>query len=328
LICLKEGGLNMYILQNNNKLIFFNLIVLLTILSFSVKAQDIVVSASLNTNKIKIGKQAQLSLKATAAKGIQVVFPEVKDTLTEKIEVVNVGKVDTLQAGNLFTYKREIIITAFDSGYFAIPPFKFQIRNDSTKQFETEALLFAVQTIPVDTTLAIKSIKAPIDPAWSIFEIQKEILIGFVGLLAVIVIVYFLMRKKKVATVLDEQIIKRPAHEIAIEALTELRTQKLWQQGRAKEFHIIISDIVRTYIEQRFSIGAMEMTSDEILKSLRLILTNQQLKIKLSSVLILSDMVKFAKENPLPNENELSWEYAMAFVKETALVKHEEEEKI
>jgi hypothetical protein len=38
-------------------------------------------------------------------------------------------------------------------------------------------------------------------------------------------------------------------------------------------------------------------------------------------------MVKFAKEQPLPNENELSWENAIDFVKHTALVEQEEEEK-
>jgi hypothetical protein len=71
----------------------------------------------------------------------------------------------------------------------------------------------------------------------------------------------------------------------------------------------------------------MEMTSDEILKSLRFIITDVNLKSKLSNVLILSDMVKFAKEQPLPNENELSWENAIDFVKHTALVEQEEEEK-
>jgi hypothetical protein len=109
--------------------------------------------------------------------------------------------------------------------------------------------------------------------------------------------------------------------------LNELRNQKLWQQGRVKEYHIQVSDIVRTYIEHRYAIFAMEMTSDEILRSLRLIIVDVQLKTKLSSVLILSDMVKFAKENPLPNENELSWEHAIEFVKQTSLINEKEEIK-
>ena len=70
----------------------------------------------------------------------------------------------------------------------------------------------------------------------------------------------------------------------------------------------------------------MEMTSDEIIKSLRLIITDVTLKSKLTSLLILSDMVKFAKEQPLPNENELSWEHANEFVKQTAIFSQKEED--
>jgi hypothetical protein len=315
-------------MQNKiNSLVSFYTSFFFLLLSYQGLSQELVVSAKLDTNQIKIGKQAHITLKATAAKGVQIIFPEIKDTIAEKIELVSVGKIDTALAGTQFTYQRDLVITAFDSGFFAIPPFKFQIKNDSTKVYETEALLFSVQTIPVDTTLAIKGIKGPIDPTWSIYEIQKEILIGLIGLFAIIILIYFLKRKKKVEVVEEIAVIKRPAHEIAIEALNEIREQKMWQQGRVKEYHILISDTVRTYIENRFSIGAMEMTSDEILKGLRFIITEVQLKNKLSSILILSDMVKFAKEQPLPNENELSWENAIDFVKQTALINQEEEEK-
>jgi hypothetical protein len=325
LIYLKEGGLNMQFIQKIIIVIvaFFALL----LISLNSNAQELVVAAKLDTNQILIGKQTRIRLTATAQKGVNVIFPDFKDTIIEKVELVSAGKIDTALAGNQATYQRDLIITSFDSGFFAIPPFKFKIKNDTSKVFETEALLFTVQTIPVDTTLAIKAIKGPIDPAWSIYEIQKELLIGLIALLAIIVLIYFLKRKKKIEVVEVVAVNKRPAHEIAIEALNDLRVQKLWQQGRVKEYHIVISDTVRTYIENRFNVSAMEMTSDEILKSLRFIITDVNLKSKLSNVLVLSDMVKFAKEQPLPNENELSWENAIDFVKHTALVEQEEEEK-
>jgi hypothetical protein len=228
----------------------------------------------------------------------------------------------------MFSYSRELVITGFDSGYFVIPPFKFQIKNNKTKYYETEPLLIAVQTVAVDTTLAIKSIKAPKDPVWSISEIRNELLIGTSLLMLFIALVYFLKRKNKVEEIEELNVIKKPAHEIALESLNELRNQKLWQQGRVKEYHIVISDSLRTYLENRYAIGAMEMTSDEIIQSLRLIIADVELKNKLSRVLILSDMVKFAKEQPLPNENELSWEHAIEFVKQTALIQQEEVEKL
>jgi hypothetical protein len=121
--------------------------------------------------------------------------------------------------------------------------------------------------------------------------------------------------------------IVRPAHEIALEALDQIKSKKLWQQGQVKEYHIAVSDTVRMYIEKRYNINAMEMTSDEILRSLRLIIADVQIKTKLSALLILSDMVKFAKEQPLPNENEMCWEQAVDFIKQTALLIQKEEVK-
>lgn len=315
----------MQLIQKNKEVLlaFFALL----LFSFKNNAQELVVAAKLDTNQILIGKQTRIRLTAKTQIGVSVVFPEFKDTIIEKVELVSIGKIDTALAGNMATYQRDLIITSFDSGFFALPPFNFKIKNDTSKVFQTEPLLFVVQTIPVDTTLAIKAIKGPIDPAWSIYEIQKELLIGLIVLLAVILTIYFLKRKKKVEVIQEVTVNKRPAHEIAIEVLNDLRVQKLWQQGRVKEYHIVISDTIRTYIENRFNVGAMEMTSDEILKSLRFIITDNNLKLKLSNVLILSDMVKFAKEQPLPNENELSWENAIDFVKHTALVEQEEGEK-
>jgi hypothetical protein len=319
----------MIIFQNTSSLILrITLYFSVLLFSITINAQEVKVSANLDTNQIKIGNQAHISLKATAPKGVKVVFPQPKDTIIEKIEIVSVGKTDTMQSGNLYTYKQDLVITSFDSGFYAIPPFKFQLKGDSSRSFETEALLFIVQTIPVDTTLAIKTIKAPLDPVWSIFEIQNEILIGLSVVLIIISLVFFLKRKKKVDQFQEAITPSRPAHEIAIEALNELKGQKLWQQGRVKEYHIIISDTVRTYIEQRYAVGAMEMTSEEILRSLRLIINDVNLKNKLSSILILSDMVKFAKELPLPNENELSWEHAIEFVKQTANNVEKEEGQI
>jgi len=321
----------MYILQNISRIMLVVQTTILVVFFTNINrttAQIINVDAKIDTNQIVIGKQARIQLKATTEKGVQIIFPNFKDTIIEKIELVNIGKIDTAQVGNMFSYSRELVITGFDSGYFVIPPFKFQIKNNKTKYYETEPLLIAVQTVAVDTTLAIKSIKAPKDPVWSISEIRNELLIGTSLLMLVIALIYFLKRKNKVEEIEELNVIKKPAHEIALESLNELRNQKLWQQGRVKEYHIVISDSLRTYLENRYAIGAMEMTSDEIIQSLRLIIADVELKNKLSRVLILSDMVKFAKEQPLPNENELSWEHAIEFVKQTALIQQEEVEKL
>ena len=85
-------------------------------------------------------------------------------------------------------------------------------------------------------------------------------------------------------------------------------------------YQIRLSDIVRVYIEGRFHINAMEQTTDETMRSFRAVKLDEELRFKLKQLLILSDMVKFAKEQPLPAENEKSMEDALAFVKATAVL--------
>ena len=61
----------------------------------------------------------------------------------------------------------------------------------------------------------------------------------------------------------------------------------------------------------------MEQVSDEIMYSFRTVDLSDELKAKLRQILFLADMVKFAKEQPLPNENDASWNNACQFVIET-----------
>ena len=58
----------------------------------------------------------------------------------------------------------------------------------------------------------------------------------------------------------------RPAHEIALEELNKLDAEKIWQQGNFKSYHTSLTDIIRMFIEHRWQVNAMELTTDEILQ--------------------------------------------------------------
>jgi hypothetical protein len=87
-------------------------------------------------------------------------------------------------------------------------------------------------------------------------------------------------------------------------------------------YHSRLTDILREYIENRFKIQAMEQTTDEILFGFRNAAVDEESKHKLKQVLSLADLVKFAKEQPLPNENESSLSNVYDFIHGT---KREEE---
>lgn len=293
-------------------LIFFSFV------SMGAVAQELNVKADIDSSSILIGEQVRLKLTAffssPAEKKIE--WPVLKDTITGKVEVVSKSKIDTQQTeSGTILYTQELLITSFDSGYHPIPPFLFKVSGDTSQVFETEALLLEVQTVPVDTTQDIRDIKGPVDIPFHWTEaipyaIGVAILIGLITG----IIFYFKYRKKKEPV--QKNIPVKAPHETALEQLDILRNEKLWQQGRTKEYYIRLSDIFRIYVEQRFRIPALELTSDELLSALRNFVDQEQ-RAKARQLLLLSDLVKFAKENPIAHENELTLNNAVEFINET-----------
>jgi hypothetical protein len=112
-----------------------------------------------------------------------------------------------------------------------------------------------------------------------------------------------------------------PPHTIALNKLQELRAKKLWQQeDYIKLYHSELTDILRDYIEQRYAVKTQEKTTDEIFAGIKHLDIKDESRSQLRQILILADLVKFAKERPAPAENEQSMDLAINFVTQTQQV--------
>ncbi len=301
--------------------LFFTFNLLLTANSFS--QTKIHAAATIDSTKIKIGEQLHLNLTAEVSNDIKIYFPQIPDSLNH-VEVVDRTKIDTIKSedGKYSTYKQTLTLTSFDAGQYFLEPFKFYYQNSSKNidSIATEALQFKVETIAVDTTKEFKDIKPPMDVPFT-FKEALPYIIGGIILIAIIVLAIWLFRKwKRKKGILKPNIPLRPAHEIALEELKKVQLENLWQQGFYKQYQSSVSDIIRSYIEQRFSIQAMEMPSDETLQHFKEKNKKQIPKDafeKLKYILQLADTVKFAKAIPLGTENEQSLQNAFDFVQLT-----------
>lgn len=132
-------------------------------------------------------------------------------------------------------------------------------------------------------------------------------------------LVYFLLfHKKGKKPVFFKVKPDEPAHIIALAKLENIRKEKIWSRGQVKEYHVQVTDVIREYLENRFGIQAIEMTSSEILgiTSVTIGISDED-QIKLSQVLEVADAVKFAKYQALQNENDLSLRNSFEFVENT-----------
>lgn len=299
------------------------LILLFThIIIFRLTAQDVKVEAGLDTNEILIGDQVNFNLRLFIPDNYKFEWPCFGDTLTENLEIVKKSKVDTTELSkNLLEISQTLILTSFDSGYYVIPPVKIKYAEsgDTTINIvETEPYLLNVFTVKVDTTQAIKPIKGPIKASYTFREILPWVLLGIILIIVTGLVIYYFRRKKKNLPVFKPKPKpKLPPYQLALTALEKLRKDKLWQQGLIKNYHTELTDIIRQYIEGRFGINAVEMTTWDILNAIRKMSIDKNNKEQLKEILELADMVKFAKAKPLPAEHDQSINDAEKFVKNT-----------
>jgi hypothetical protein len=302
-------------------------------LSVNLRAHDAVVIARLDTNKMLIGDQIKLNISFSMPLDYRVIWPFYQDTLTRGLEIIRQTPVDTIKSEreNLVSMVQSITITAFDSGYYYIPPvrIRYQPINDTAfKEVSSIPLWLEVHTMEVDTAKAIKAIKPPLEAPFSISEILPWILMALAAILITLIIVYVVTRiKRKQPVFVLKPKPALPAHIIAINSLEKLRNKKLWQAGKVKDYYTELTDILRQYIEDSLDVQAVEMTTDEIIDGLKTTDVEKVTLEKLSKTLVLADLVKFAKEQPMPLENDNSISYGIEFVKETQMLKESKEEE-
>ena len=297
----------------------------------AVSAQEATVTATLDTSSILIGDQIHLRLNLTVPRIAAVVWASVADTITSKIEVIKRSPIDSVLTGQpegMKTLSQLLTITSFDSGYIAIPPFVFLYKNkgdNDYKSAETEAMLLEVRQPEVNLSGEIKDIKGPMKAPVTFAELLPWILAVLGAALLTYGIIYYIRKRKKAEPLIPLR--HKPAlppHVIALEALENLRAKKLWQSGKIKEYHSELTEIIRVYIEGKFKVMALEMVTTDILESLKSKAIEPGTQAKLKAMLELADMVKFAKEHPLPEEQEQSMNYAIDFVKDTINVIEQE----
>jgi hypothetical protein len=111
---------------------------------------------------------------------------------------------------------------------------------------------------------------------------------------------------------------KLPAHQVAINEIERIKQERTWAKEDSKEYYTLLTDALRTYIQERYSFSAMEMTSTEIIE--RLIQESDETSIaELREIFKTADLVKFAKWSTPINENDANLMAALQYVNETKI---------
>jgi hypothetical protein len=295
----------------------------LILLATTVNAQRIKATASIDSTNILLGDQVKLFLEIEHPDNVEVIFPNVPDTLVEYIEVLGRSEKDTVGPDdeNFQKQIQSFLITSFDSGSYRIPPFWFKINLDGRlDSIPTNSVTLNVYSMEIDTTRGPTDIKYPYDAPVTLKEVIPYIL-GTILILAILFFIFYAIKRKK-----NNQPIfvipkkpKEPAHIVALRELDRIKQEKLWKQGKTKQYYSEVTETLRKYIEDRFEIPAMEQTSDETLDSFRYRrdLLKEKTFENLNKIFKLADLAKFAKYQTTPDDDNMTLVNAYFFINDT-----------
>lgn len=278
-----------------------------------------------------IGDQVILSFKTIVPKGAKFIFPTPENPITKGVELIGVPHFDTLSnKGGVLEVQTNLNVTSFDSGSYVLPPLEAYLQNmdGSIDTVFLNGGNLEVKTIQIDTT-SFKpfDIKGQMTNPYTV----KEFLPWGGALLLLAALIYLIVRMIKnlraKRSLFGREAVVDPPHIVALRSLEKIRGEKLWQNGQEKLYYTEITDTLRSYLEASFGIQAMERTSAEILDALAKEKIDPKEFKELKELLILSDLVKFAKYTANVQENENAIPVAVRFVNSTYQQELEEEKK-
>lgn len=319
----------MSMLKNNKKLALAAVCALTMLPSVAAPARSasgISVSASIDTAVIEMGDRTHLRINIDmpqdAAAGARIVdFPEIAPgydyAVWNGLDIVATDTSSVVTDG----YRRikyDITLQAFDPGTITIPPLAV-LGGAGTDTAFSNVVALKVLPVDVDSLETINPMAGIASannkwydfvPEWFMWLMVAIAVIG----LAIAGYVAFHKRKEIIEHRRTPVI---PPYELAISRLNTLKHRNLPESGHEKEFYTELVDILRQYMEGRFGINAMEMTSTQIVKALRSNPETRMTADQMRSVLSMADFVKFAKVRPMPDDNTRSFVKSQEFVEQT-----------
>lgn len=304
------------------------LIVLACVLGVSAARAKVTVTAKLDSVNLLMGNMTMLGLEVVQDKGKPGGFPIFREAdpalgyvgvCGDSIELRTSYKTDTLELGSgRIQINFKVPVQAFDSGTYRLPAFVYVSESDTAR-----SNILTLNVVPVSVTAddPIAGYAPVAEPEGKkITDALPNWLADYWWLILIVLLLaggafWALRRYKKEGTVLPKKPQPTP-YESAMRALKDLKSKNLWEQGLEKEYFTRLTDILRTYLDRRFGINAMEMTTREIMDRLY----ESDLKDKreyMRQILSVADFVKFAKVRPLPADNIAAFENAVKFVEET-----------
>lgn len=291
---------------------------------------NVLARAALNNTEVAIGDQVELKINISAPSGTEIKAGgwrssnDFDDTNAEtglpaSLEIISNTALNVVAESPELLLEQWYTFQIFDTGYVFVPALAFPFKSADGQKIDTaftEPLLLTVRGVPLNDKSELMPIKPIIEEGLNWLDFWPL----YLGLFLVIggFLIWRYLKHQASKKTVPPPPPPKPAHVLALEALTELESKQLWQNAQTKTYYSQLSLILRKYLEGRFGIPALESTTKQITHALKAKIDfDPQQSSELGELLQLSDLVKFARAEPAANLHQRGLERVRQFVKNT-----------
>jgi hypothetical protein len=190
----------------------------------------------------------------------------------------------------------------------------------SISYLDREGKVHILQTGPVSLTV-LSNLKRPADarlrpiqgiiPLRPLWQRYLPWALAILCIALVLSVLFWWYKKRHIREI--TAVPQDPPHIWARKEIRKLVAQRLFERGHVKEFYFGLSEILRRYLESLRGFPAVECTTEEIARHLKI-----EQDRELLPLLREADLVKFADRMPTQAEKEREVEMALSYIQETS----------
>jgi hypothetical protein len=287
----------------------------------TIGGSPVQVTLTLDRDDIAIPGTITFKIAVRYERGVDVKFPEIKDTLGD-FAVKELARPtptsDDLHVTQELAYSLEPVLP----GQVEVPSLQFPFSDTRERADGSKGDIHETVTtppLPVKVHQVLADVKGP-ESLWAPSNLR---ILGYILIAVAVVVLIGLIvrwqRRRAGQPRVARKAAPLPPHVWALAELDILMSEGLLERGRVQEFYYRINAIVRRYIEMRFDLMAGEQTSEEFIRELarspRLVDGHKEV---LRHFVSACDPVKYARYQP--DKAEIDWVRTAAreFVIQTA----------
>lgn len=259
---------------------------------------EVKLEVSASARRISPAADLEISMVLTFPEGQEVRLPENFADRLEGFSLEGSYEGESLTAGGMRHRTLHLRARPLPGAErYRLAPFAVRILDASAsaaeRWFPTRAILFEKGDILKPGESDPEGVETDLKPVW--IAPSGRVVLRWLGVAAIAAgLVYLLLRLIRFVR-LRIRLAKMAPRERALWELRELLARNLPEQGRAKEFYVALTAIVRRYIRRRHGIRAYEQTTWEFLRDAEKHPAFSEATLaRLRDFLTAADMIKFA----------------------------------